>query len=369
MRARALFYADQVGTPQESSIGVSAVSCTYPVNSNHDKVSSFSLTSFMTPHHNICISSPCKSDILDLLSELTGLPEPERQLRGFSLRLGDDSQWWLAGFTSDRHVEEVATIMQMRQEENNGANRIIFFEGQTPPKQVQRLTAPDSGWLIVPKDYPKMNIWYRMDSPDLLAEVKAPMSDSERVGTFKLALHFIYRQSIYRGGLPFHAALVEHMGKGYLLAAASETGKSTCCRRLLPPWLARADDEALVVLAPDGRYLAHPFPTWSDCAAGREPTYDTQNPSFLSGIFFFKQAPTDECLPLSRSQAGVEAVISAQVAIARFLWNCTPEEGRRIRMAIFNNAFALFERVPAFHLRVSLTGRFWELLETAPRIL
>jgi SynChlorMet cassette protein ScmC len=319
----------------------------------------------MTTHHNSCVSRPRQYDTLDLLRELTGLPEPESQLRGYSLQLGDNSHWSVTGFAADSNVEDVAAIMKMRQEKPDGAYRVIFLEGQTPPEKVQRLTAPDYGWQVVTKGYLNLNLWYRLDSPDILAEVKSPVSDMQRCTIFKIALQFIYRQSVQRGGLPFHTALVEHQGKGYLLPAASNTGKSTCCRRLPSPWLARGDDEALVVLSPDGRYLAHPFPTWSDWAAGRERFYNTQEPSPLAGVFFFEQAPADECLPLSPSQAAVEALISAQVTLVRFLLNCTPEEGRHIRMAIFNNAYALFKKVPAFRLRVSLTGRFWELLETA----
>jgi SynChlorMet cassette protein ScmC len=320
----------------------------------------------MTPHHNTCISRSRQSDILDLLSELTGLPEPEGQLRGFSLRLGDDSRWWVASFPwLDDWVKKVAAIMHLPEEKPDDANLIAFLEGQTSTEKVQQLVAPDSGWRVDNVDYPKMSLWHRMDSPDLLAEVKSPVSAVLKCIIFRLALHFIYRESILRGGLPFHAALVEHRGKGYLLAAPSNTGKSTCCRRLSPPWLARGDDEALVVLVPDGRYLAHPFPTWSDCVAGRESSYTTQDSSFLAGVFFFEQASTDEYYPIKLSQAAVEAIISAQVTLSTYLWNCNPEEGRRIRRAIFNNAFALFKKVPAFRLRVSLTGSFWELLDAA----
>jgi SynChlorMet cassette protein ScmC len=176
----------------------------------------------------------------------------------------------------------------------------------------------------------------------------------------------MHRQSIYRGGLPFHAALAEHQGKGVILAAPSGTGKSTCSRRLMPPWQARCDDEVLIVLSSDGRYLAHPFPTWSACIApGENPTYNSQDFSHLAGIFFFEQAPVDECLPLHPAEAAVEAVVSSQVALARFLWYCTPEEARKIRCKLFANACKLAKEVPAFRLRVSLTGSFWEKLEAA----
>uniref|UniRef100_A0A7C3V590 SynChlorMet cassette protein ScmC n=1 Tax=Desulfobacca acetoxidans TaxID=60893 RepID=A0A7C3V590_9BACT len=318
-------------------------------------------------HDDSCaLSQAPRSEIWNLLREITGKAEPESQLRGFSLRLGDGSPWWIAGFPpDDSWTEKLAGIMQMHPGKHHGSNLIIFLTGRTPPERVKRLAPPGSGWLVETKDFLKVRFWYRKDSPDLLVEVDSPVAAIEGYTNLKLALQFIYRQSIYRGALPFHAALAEHQGRGVLLAAPSNTGKSTCCRRLPPPWLARCDDEALVTLSPEGRYLAHPFPTWSEYIAKRKPAYTTQDASTLAGVFFFQQAPADECLPLGPSEAVVEAMISAQVAMSRFLWYCTPEEGRQIRTAIFENAVALFNQVPAFRLRVSLTGRFWELLEAA----
>ncbi len=322
----------------------------------------------MAPDPNGSVSQSHRSDTWNLIRNLTGRAEPESQLHGFALRLGDGSRWWIAGFPSaNSWVEKMAALMQMRQEQADGANVMVVLEGQTPPEKAKQLATPDSGWLMeIPiPDLLNMNLWYRLDSPDILAEMMTPASEVQGYTSLKFALNFIHRQSIQKGGLPFHTALVEHQGRGVLLPAASGTGKSTCYRRIPPPWRARCDDEVLVALTPDGRYVAHPFPTWSDCLAGRNPTYSTQEPSNLAGVFFFEQSSTDECFSLSPSQAAVEAVISAQVALARFFWLCTPEECRRARLAIFNNAIALFKKIPAFRLRVSLTGRFWEHIEAA----
>jgi SynChlorMet cassette protein ScmC len=166
--------------------------------------------------------------------------------------------------------------------------------------------------------------------------------------------------------VPFHAALAARQGRGVILAGASGTGKSTCCRRLTQPWRALSDDEVLVALTPEGRYVAHPFPTWSDyLLKTANPTYQSQDPVPLAGIFFMEQASRDECLPLSPTEALVEVTISAQVCLAHFLWYCGPEEAQNIRSLIFANACEVVKKVPAFRLRVSLKGRFWEHLEAA----
>jgi SynChlorMet cassette protein ScmC len=253
--------------------------------------------------------------------------------------------------------------MHLHQGTVDDANMMVFFGGKTPLERIEQLVLPDSGWVTLNR-YP--SLWYRMDSPDLIFKLKTPLSQFNGYTCIRFALQFVFRHSIQRGGLPFHAALVEHQGKGVLLAGTSGTGKSTCCRRLSPPWQARCDDEVLLTLAPDGRYLAHPFPTWSDYVLQRGAnTYNSQDPSPLAGIFFLEQSSTDACLPLSTSEAVVEAIVSAQVVLARFLWCCGPEEARSIRAAMFTNAIELLQKVPTFRLRVSLTGRFWERIEGA----
>jgi SynChlorMet cassette protein ScmC len=323
-----------------------------------------------------------RTGIWDLLKKLTGVSETESHLRGFSLRLGDGSHWWVAGLPPASYwVERLASMLHLDQEIANNANMMVILEGKTPLEKIKtlvapdsdwikmtesgkRLVAPDSGWIALNNHY--LSLWYRMDSPDLVVELTTPLAEVYGYIGLRLALRFIFRQSIRKGGLPLHAALAEHQGKGVLLVGTSETGKSTCCRRLSPPWQARCDDEVLLTLGPDGRYLAHPFPTWSDYLLQREESAlksHSQNHSPLAGIFFIEQSPTDECLPMDPAKALVELIIAAQVGLITHFWYCDPEETRNIRAAIFANACKLVHQVPPFRLRVSLTGKFWEQLE------
>ncbi|MFZ2088040.1 MAG: SynChlorMet cassette protein ScmC [Desulfobaccales bacterium] len=291
--------------------------------------------------------------------------EPESQLQGFSLQLGDGNRWWLAGLPpANAWLATVAPIMKLGQGKANGANLMVFFEGEALAEKLQGLVAADPGWRNA--DNNSLRFWFRTDSPDLLISSNTPFSELSYFTCIRYPLEFVYRQSIKQGGLPCHAALGEYQGQGVLLTAKSGTGKSTCYRRLPPTWQARCDDAALLVLGPDGRYLAHPFPTWSDYVLARaKKTYRSQVPSPLAGIFFLEQASQDACLPMKPSEAVLETLTAAQVMMARFLWCCGPEEARSIRTALFANAIDLFRKVPAFRLRVSLTGRFWEQIEAA----
>lgn len=201
-----------------------------------------------------------RSDTWDLLRKLSGFGEIENQLRGFSLPLGDGIHWWVAGIPPASYwVEKLASIMHLPQGTVDGANLMVFFEGKTPDKA--RL-ASYPGWIKVNRDY--LSLWYRRDSPDLLIQLKPQLPEPYACAITGSALKFTFRQSVHRGGMPFHAALLEFHGKGVLLSGKSGAGKSTCCRRIMPPWQALCDDEVLLTRSPQGNYLAHPFPTWSD---------------------------------------------------------------------------------------------------------
>jgi SynChlorMet cassette protein ScmC len=319
----------------------------------------------MAPEHTRSELARHHAVTWNLLKTLTETGEPQKDLQGFGLRLADGSRWWLAGYPpASTWVEKLAPVMHLNPEDADGANLIVFLESKTPPESARQMVGPDSGWLSLQKG--NRILWYRLDSPDLLIEWVRPLSEAQSYVGMRDSLAFIYWQSLRRGGMPFHAALAEHRGRGVILAGASGTGKSTCCRRLRPPWRARSDDEVLLALSPEGRYVAHPFPTWSDYLLQiGNPTYRSQEPVPLAGIFFMEQASQDECFPLSPAEALVEIAISAQVTLAHFLWYCGPEEARIIRSDIFANACELVKKVPAFRLGVSLTGRFWEKLEAA----
>jgi SynChlorMet cassette protein ScmC len=325
-----------------------------------------------------------RSGTWNLLRKLTGVPEPVSHVQGFTLQLGDGSRWLVGSMsTASSWVEKLASMLHLHPGTADGANLMVFLEGNTPLEGVKQLLAPESDWVPLNKrikrlvasdsgwiawDNSFLRVWYGMDSPDLVVELKTPLARNKGYEGIRFALQFIYRQSLQRGGLPLHAALVEHQGKGVLLVGTSGTGKSTCCRRLSPPWRARCDDEVLLTLAPDGRYLAHPFPTWSDYLLQREKDSlksQSQDHSPLAGIFFIEHSASDECLPEDPSKALIEIIIASQIVLNLHLWYCDSEEGRNIRAVMFDNACQLVHQVPAFRLRVSLTGRFWEEIEAA----
>ena len=173
----------------------------------------------------------------------------------------------------------------------------------------------------------------------------------------------LYLEALRKGGFPVHAALVERNGQGVLLAGRGGIGKSTCCRRLPPPWRAPADDLVLVVRDCSGQYRAHALPTWSALREGQEGTWDVKRSVPLAAIFFLEQAAVDEVTPAGRGEAAVACRRSAMEVI----WSVGPFKlvGKKpdIGTQVFENAVDFSLAVPAYRLRLSLKGRFWEKIE------
>ena len=198
------------------------------------------------------------------LGELPAFIETEHlvQPRGFSLRLEDGSRWWIGG---SRHAafmaEKLGDIMAL-QEGDPEDSRLIYFYDKAADRtnlDIPRLQA--QGWIKIYQDFVQHPIF---TPGGIMSSVSTtPAGKILFIPLMSFGVHAVHWESLYRGGLPFHATLLEYQGQGIILAAPGGTGKSTCSRRVPPPWRACCDDEVLVVKSPDGRYLAHPFPTWT----------------------------------------------------------------------------------------------------------
>lgn len=181
----------------------------------------------------------------------------------------------------------------------------------------------------------------------------------------QMSLKLIYQYEQDKGGLSFHAGLLQHNGKGILLAASGSIGKSTCCCRIPSPWKALCDDEALVVQDDQIQYFVHPFPTWSNFTInkGPETSWDVQQFLPLSALFFLEQAQTNEVIPIGQGEAAVRINKSAIEVCNRTLRFLDKEKEKAIRKKVFSNACQIAKVIPAFILRVSLSGPFWVEME------
>jgi SynChlorMet cassette protein ScmC len=291
---------------------------------------------------------------------------------GYCMRLANGQGWYISATEQLRPwAEKLAAIMQLRVCEPNGYPRLIFTLKNAGRRQVSEPSGtPDedvaqalTGWGWKAHDVSDMRIWSRSDLTDVICEIGIG-EENLNILMMRASLYPIYQRIQDSGGLPLHAGLVERDGRGILLAAPRNTGKSTCCRRIPKPWYALCDEEALIVRNDQKKYLVHPFPTWSHYLMKRsEPTWNIQQHVPLTAIFFLEQAEVDEVTLLGQGKAAVSISNSAFQVCYRY-WNDLDNEIIRThRKGLFENACKLAKSIPAFRLRVSLTGRFWEKIE------
>ncbi len=184
-----------------------------------------------------------------------------------------------------------------------------------------------------------------------------------QVNLMRLSLVFA-REAQARGGVLLHGALAERDGNGVIWVAPGGTGKSTASNRLLPPWHSLCDDTTLVVRDGDGKYWAHPWPTWSRFQDnGPGGTWDVQRAVPLKAVFVLTQAPIDRTERVGPGQAVsllTESVAQASIFMTMGL---PKDELRALYLERFNNLCSLTRVIPAHLLYISLTGAFWHEIE------
>jgi len=294
--------------------------------------------------------------------------------KSYIFRLMDGSLW---RFTST--VDAFDCLSKL-------SNILQIFTDDETQKSVNeiRFTAAKTNWKPFGSDYAKVDfpfetglatvytyqifpfvrIWKPKTAQPILCEIINRVEEKWVVEGLRYALYPIRSQVFARGGLPLHAALLEYKGGGYIIAAHSGSGKSTCSRRVPPHWKALCDDEVLIARDSFGKYHCHPFPTWSDFLENRvENTWDSQNSVPLRAIFNLEKANVDQIFPIGGGKSAALMFESTAQICMRFWMHIKSEEARTENQMAFENACDIAQKIPAFNLRATLHGRFWEQME------
>lgn len=293
---------------------------------------------------------------------------------GYCLNLGNGQGWHIIGTKKIKPwIKKLASILELKPSGPNGYPKLIFIQKKSSKEVIDPIFRsqdnilkglPKREWISY--DLKALQIWFHNDIPNVICEMSPSKHYALDIIKMWQSLYPIYTGAQNFGGLPLHAALVEQNGIGILLAGQGEAGKSTCCRRLPLPWQALCDDETLIVRDDQKRYLVHPFPTWSDLLWKRSKrTWDVQHHLPLSALFFLEQGEIDKATPIGEGEAAIFINESATHVCQRIWRNLDKEEERKLRKLLFDNACQLAKAVPAFILRVSLSGRFWKEIEKA----
>ena len=292
----------------------------------------------------------------------------------YLLRLANGQGWLL---TSTRGVKSevgrLARLMGLEPCSSGDYPKLVFIRGgketrsyeETMSRWVKKAggNLRCAGWQAY--DLRMCRVWSHDNTPDLICEMRHEEGVyEETILSMRLSLYPIYQQVLDSGGFPLHAGLVEHRSKGVLLAGPRNMGKSTSCRHLPSSWLSLCDEEALIVRDAEKKYLVHPFPTWSDYFEKRSKrTWKVNNYLPLTSIFLLEKSTVDEVIPLGQGEAAAFVNQLARQMCYRY-WaalDLTDIKGRRTKL--LENICELARAVPAFKLRVSLGGQFWEKIE------
>lgn len=292
----------------------------------------------------------------------------------YTLRLADGQRWdfcFARGLT--RWGKFFTSIMNLGPAGIHRGRALVFVdppEGDASvsdhPQKIEHAALPTvqdkHSWSA--QDPGPVRIWRTDRASRVVVEPRFHTNPELETISMLFSLIPVYQAVISNGGIPFHAALVTRSGAGVLIAAKGDGGKSKCAARIPKPWNALCDDETVIVRDTTGRYVVHPFPTWSDCISGRsDRTWDVQHYVPLQAIFFLEQAAEDEVIEVSSAQAATRAYKATEQISVQTLRGLQPSDVRAIRHRLFENACDLVNAVPTYVLRASLDGKFWEEME------
>jgi SynChlorMet cassette protein ScmC len=199
----------------------------------------------------------------------------------------------------------------------------------------------------------------------VVCRLAAPTGRETEVARMRRIASRVAREAMGRGGLLFHGALAEFRGSGFVMAGPADVGKSTASRRLPPPWRSLCDDMTLVVRDSGGRLWAHPWPTWSRLLCGGPgDSWNVERAVPLRAVFFLSRSTADRLEPVNATQAVALVMESAEEFMREVLFELSDADSARTRCGeALGAAKGLAAAVPAYSLRHSLDGRFWEEIE------
>lgn len=280
----------------------------------------------------------------------------------YGIALIDNQNWQLIASTeTEEWLARLAKIMGLEARKFQNSSKMYFFKDHSAFGTSMKSTYAKSGPNIEYVRIGPIGFWDNKRSPNVLCEIH-PGDNLNDITAMSVSLYPIYQSALSYGSMPFHAALLEKNGRGFLIAASGGVGKSTCSRRAPYPWHPLCDDEVFVVRDKAGSYHAHPFPTWSEYMFHKsDHTWNVQYHIPFAGIFFLMQSEVDEVVPLTQGKAAIYIDNAAFEVWRRFRVSQRTE----IRRSIFENACNIAKVVPAFILKARKDGRFWELMEDA----
>jgi SynChlorMet cassette protein ScmC len=286
----------------------------------------------------------------------------------YGLCLGDGQCWEISATEEvEPWLKKIGFCLGLEAKPLNWDKRMIF---------VGRGNMPDlerDEWEV--HDYETIRTWSSKNGREVICELDGKEGLAHDIKITCQVLNILYQSVINKGGLPFHAGLAAKDAQGVLLAGSGGVGKTTACLRFPASWEVFCDDESVVVCTKSGKYEAHSVPRWkNNLFAYRQNQERPKELNFinalsinnkvpLSAIFFLEHADRDEVCALHKAEAAIFIKEVVMQNYSRILQELRLKTEGVINTGILNNACELIQTIPAFRLRLTLTGRFWEQIE------
>jgi SynChlorMet cassette protein ScmC len=276
-----------------------------------------------------------------------------------SLLLADGTKWGI--FVGDQGAvcicSRLAEVMQLRSDDVPTFRLVVLTDGNGICSNYTLLDHPRP--IPVPWTYLPSKTY------DTITLICPPARDNDVLASQLIQLSLVIAQQAQtRGGFLLHGALIEKGGKGVILAGPGGIGKTTASARVPNPWLSLSDDESLVVRDRNGKYWAHPWPTWSNFMLnGKGGTWDVGHAVELKTIFFLSQAQSDKIEPIG---AGHSVPLLVELT-EQASWSMSHGQGedaaRVLRLQRFENICSFATSLNCYHLHLSREGAFWKEIE------
>jgi len=182
--------------------------------------------------------------------------------------------------------------------------------------------------------------------------------------------------TLLNGGFLIHSGLAgfnfKNSNKGVILSGASGSGKTSASRLLKSPWFSLSDDLTIITKNSDNSYSAHPLPTWSSFFGKKLSVsikkWNIEKSIPISTIVFFDRGDNSK---IKRTGPARSLCLLTELAkqANEFLINGLDKKTiLNFNKNMFLNIYEFIKSIPGYTLNLDLNKKFWEEMETIPKI-
>lgn len=283
----------------------------------------------------------------------------------YKLTLSDGRTWAFSAIEIiEPWLDSFAEIMQLKQCSESDVIDIKLVFIAYKPSEEPPLDCLGEKWNMY-KAGSIFRVWRHSKIAEIFIELEVKQIDNKymRITSMWNSLSPLFRHYTENSGGPMHAAFAGFKGKGILIAAPGNTGKSTSISRL-PDYYDKVSDDTVLIVKSKDTYRCHAIPTWSDYISNRKKsTFDVQSSLPLKAIFFLEQADKDQVIPIAPGKASLEIFESYKQLWSTYCHRMDEDTKKKQQLQTLDNSIYLAKSIPCYKMKATLHGQFWKEIE------